>query len=126
MDNTELIRIFDIAGKSLISMFNEIEELEKKYGKNAKWLEKKRQNVQALAEFYDSVRQKLAFYEDILKLMATNYSTMELIHWKSEMNINHRQFAQLLGFENIEKWQKIDSLDAKLKAIHGIISENNS
>lgn len=117
MENGELIKLFDKTGHALIAMVKEAEDLEKKYGEKPQWVQRKKANLQVMIDFYDQMKTQLSFYQDMLSNMAINYDTLRILHYKNENHLNHVQVAQLMGFEDVERWKKLDSLDQRLKTI---------
>lgn len=113
MDNTA--QLFDDVARVIIKMGADIDKLAERYGRNSKFIQEKRKQIETLTFFFDSMAEKMTVYEASIARMDVTVRAQNLLLFQKENNLSARQLSALNGFKNSNKWELIDEIDKQLK-----------
>lgn len=116
-----MIEIIERAGKAIIEMQQENEELEKKFGTSARFVAKRKEQVTVMAKFFDMVVSKLNEDQKALFIQSVNYNAMKIL-FEQEAGQSYSEMAEDLSFDK-KDWKMLDDLEDKIEGWKNAIDE---
>jgi len=108
---------FEKALKALKKMSDDIDALELKYGKTAKWVVEKRDTLQTILNFYDDVIDELDEKDHIIELMTVNYKAMNMILYQKEMALPWAKVGLATGQKLFDTPELIEIIEKDLEKL---------
>ena len=107
---------FKKATDAIIAMGNDLDDLEKRYGENAKWVIEKRKNLITVSQFLDGAMLELNAKDKEIYLLRTNYKAVSLILYKMEIDLNWKKTFTATGMKqlDVKQMELLELLDMDL------------
>jgi len=110
-------KLFDMAGKVIIEMNAEIENLAIKFGQESRLVITKKEQLNILTQFYDGMIDTIDNYEQLNKLLSINNKILKEKICQRELNIKSKQVANLNGTTVPKHTEIFDQLNDELDDI---------
>lgn len=115
MESNDLERAFDHAGKTILEMSQEIEELQQKFGERSRLVETKSAQLATLINLHEKAQSAINLYRRAMHLAMINQKVLEVAVMKHETGLPWEKVAKVVGFDP-DEGRSMDVIDYKLKS----------